>query len=118
MHATEDVYYTSLAGECGPQDVLATLGYANLAKVFHAAGDAAGCSSCGDAVVAIWGRCLQQSMLGCLEDGRPLPDDTPPAVRELPVGRLQLVEVVEMLQVGRRGAVLLSAPSCGGRRDA
>lgn len=47
-------------------------------------------------VVRIWSSCLQQCVLGCLEQGQPLPPEAP---RELPVGQLQLAEVVEMLQV-------------------
>jgi hypothetical protein len=47
-------------------------------------------------VVSIWSCTLQRCVLGCLEDGRPLPQGAP---TELPVGRLQLAEVVEMLQV-------------------
>lgn len=47
-------------------------------------------------VVSIWSSCLQQCVLGCREQGQPLPPEAP---RELPVGQLQLAEVVEMLQV-------------------
>jgi hypothetical protein len=46
-------------------------------------------------VVSIWSSCLQQCVLGCMEQGQPLPPEAP---RELPVGQLQLAEVVEMLQ--------------------
>lgn len=46
-------------------------------------------------VVSIWSSCLQQCVLGCQEQGtQPLPPEVP---RELPVGQLQLGEVVEML---------------------
>lgn len=55
-----------------------------------------GAHSCSDMVVSIWSSCLQQCVLGCQEHGQPLPPDVP---RELPVGLLQLAEVVEMLQV-------------------
>lgn len=48
-------------------------------------------------VVSIWSSCLQQCVLGCMEQGQPLPPEAP---TELPVGQLQLAEVVEMLQVG------------------
>lgn len=47
-------------------------------------------------VVSIWRSCLQQCVLGCQDQGQPLPPDVP---RDLPVGQLQLAEVVEMLQV-------------------
>jgi hypothetical protein len=55
-----------------------------------------GALSCSDMLVSIWSSCLSRSVLGLQEDGQPLP---PGAPTELPVGRLQLVEVVEMLQV-------------------
>ncbi|KAF6258416.1 subunit of axonemal inner dynein [Scenedesmus sp. NREL 46B-D3] len=79
----EDVYCCSL--EYGPQDARTSLGYYNLAKVTeiiipHIQGGAAVC-------------CVLQLQ----EDGQPLPAGAP---TELPVGRLQLVEVVEMLQNG------------------
>lgn len=55
-----------------------------------------GAMSCSDMVVSIWSACLQRSVLNVMEDGQPIPADAPV---ELPVGRLQLYEVVEMLQV-------------------
>jgi hypothetical protein len=56
----------------------------------------AGAQCCSDMVVSIWSSCLQQCVLGCDEQGQPLPPEAP---RDLPVGQLQLSEVVEMLQV-------------------
>jgi hypothetical protein len=55
-----------------------------------------GAACCNDMVVSIWSRCLQQCVLGCQEQGQPLP---PGAPKDMPVGQLQLAEVVEMLQV-------------------
>lgn len=46
--------------------------------------------------VSIWSSCLQQCVLGYGVQGQPLPPEAP---RDLPVGQLQLGEVVEMLQV-------------------
>lgn len=51
---------------------------------------------CADMVVSIWSSALQRSVLGVMEDGQPVPANAP---TDLPVGRLQLYEVVEMLQV-------------------
>ncbi|WIA32992.1 hypothetical protein OEZ86_006151 [Tetradesmus obliquus] len=99
----EDVYYCSI--EYGPQDARTSLGYYNLAKrrnmpflvpqVLQSTGEVQGALSCADMVVSIWSSCLSRSVLGLQEDGQPLP---PGAPMELPVGRLQLVEVAEMLQ--------------------
>lgn len=55
-----------------------------------------GAMSCSDMVVSIWSACLQRSVLGSMGDGQPVSADAPV---ELPVGQLQLYEVVEMLQV-------------------
>jgi hypothetical protein len=65
--------------------------------VLQSTGEVQGALSCSDMVVSIWSSCLSRSVLGLQEDGQALP---PGAPTELPVGRLQLVEVVEMLQVG------------------
>lgn len=62
----------------------------------------AGAQCCSNMVVSIWSTCLQQCVLGCNEQGQQLPPEAP---RDLPVGQLQLSEVVEMLQVC--GGVLL-----------
>jgi hypothetical protein len=67
-----------------------------LPQVLQSTGEMQGALSCSDMVVSIWASCLSRSVLGLQEDGQPLP---PGAPTELPVGRLQLVEVVEMLQV-------------------
>jgi hypothetical protein len=69
-----------------------------------------GARSCSNLVASIWSSCLQRCVLGCLEGGQRLP---PGAPRDMPVGRLQLAEVVEMLQVcvcvGGGGAVAEAA---------
>lgn len=90
----EDVYYCSL--EYGPQDARTTLGYYNLSKVLQSTGATDSAMACSDMVVSNWTSCLQRCVLGVLDDGRPVAPDTPV---DLPVGRLQLLEVVEMLLV-------------------
>lgn len=65
-------------------------------QVLQSTGEVQGALSCADMVVSIWSSCLSRSVLGLQEDGQPLP---PGAPTELLVGRLQLVEVAEMLQV-------------------
>lgn len=90
----EDVYYCSL--EYGPQDARTSLGYYNLSKVLQATGVPDRALACSDMVVSIWTSCLQRCVLKVLDDGQPLPAGAP---SELPVGRLQLLEVVEMLLV-------------------
>lgn len=67
--------------------------------MLQSTGEVQGALSCADMVVSIWSACLSRSVLGLQEDGQPLP---PGAPTELPVGRLQLVEVAEMLQVRER----------------
>jgi hypothetical protein len=66
-------------------------------------------------VVGIWSSCLQQCVMGCGVQGQPLPPEAP---RDLPVGQLQLGEVVEMLQVrcsaGRYQLQQLSLRLAGG----
>lgn len=88
----EDVFHAS--EEHGPEGAATSLGYHNLSKVLQAAGNAAGARACSDMVVRIWRAVLQRCVLGCMEDGGPLPPDAP---TQLPVGRMQLSEVVEML---------------------
>lgn len=77
------------------------------AQVLQSTGAMQGALSCSDMVVSIWSACLSRSVLGLMEDGQPLP---PGAPVELPVGRLQLVEVVEMLQVGGACCMRLVGP--------
>lgn len=88
----EDIFHAS--EEHGPEGAPTSLGYYNLAKVLQASGNTAGARSCSDMVVSIWCACLQRCVLGCLEDGAPLPPNAP---TQLPVGHMQLAEVVEML---------------------
>lgn len=95
MAFSEDVFHCSL--EYGPQDARTSLGYFNLSKVLAGAGHAQGASACADMVADIWAATLQRCVLGLAPDGDHLPAGTP--AEALPVGRLQLAEVVEMLQV-------------------
>ncbi|GIL43251.1 hypothetical protein Vafri_1046 [Volvox africanus] len=93
LHAfAEDVYYCSL--EYGPEDVRTSLGYYNMGKVFQSAGDIEKAASCNDQVVAIWAATLNAVVLGLTEAGGA---GRPAGAAALPVGRLQLMEVVDML---------------------
>lgn len=89
----EDVYYCSL--EAGPEDVRSSLGYYNLGKVFQTLGEVRKSMACNDQVVSIWLMALAAVMLGVQPDGTPLSDQAP---SQLPVGRLQMLEVVDMLK--------------------
>ncbi|KXZ56998.1 FAP146 protein [Gonium pectorale] len=102
----EDVYYCSL--EYGPEDVRTSLGYYNMGKVFQASGDLDKAASCNDQVVAIWAAALNAVVLGL----QPQPDrpGAPSGAPSLPVGRLQLMEVVDMLSdIARSRAAALGA---------
>ncbi|EFJ51977.1 hypothetical protein VOLCADRAFT_103179 [Volvox carteri f. nagariensis] len=93
LHAfAEDVYYCSF--EYGPEDVRTSLGYYNMGKVFQAAGELEKAASCNDQVVAIWAATLNAVVLGITESGGA---GRPAGAAGLPVGRLQLMEVVDML---------------------
>jgi hypothetical protein len=102
----EDVYHC--ACEYGPQDVRTSLGYYNLSKVLAEAGNSAGAVSCSEMVVNIWCTALQAVVLGVAADSGSTSSSSSSGgsgssnkgSRELPVGRLQLLEVVDMLQVG------------------
>ncbi|GFR40421.1 hypothetical protein Agub_g995 [Astrephomene gubernaculifera] len=104
LHAfAEDVYYCSL--EYGPEDVRTSLGYYNMGKVFQSAGDPDKAASCNDQVVAIWATALNAVVLGLVDSG-----SGRPAPVQLPVGRLQLMEVVDMLaDIARTRAGALGA---------
>ncbi|KAG2484101.1 hypothetical protein HYH03_017053 [Edaphochlamys debaryana] len=106
LHAfAEDVYYCSL--EYGPEDVRTSLGYYNLGKVFQSSGDLDKAASCNDQVVAIWAAALNAVVLGLVDEGgsRPLAPGG-----ALPVGRLQLMEVVDMLgDIARSRAAALGS---------
>ncbi|KAF8067274.1 hypothetical protein HT031_002321 [Scenedesmus sp. PABB004] len=82
-----------------------SLGYYNLAQVLRSTGNVPGALACAGQVAAIWAAALAAAALGAGPDGGALP---PGAPRELPVGQLQLLEVVEMLLVcaRTRGALL------------
>ncbi|PNH12392.1 Zinc finger MYND domain-containing protein 12 [Tetrabaena socialis] len=101
LHAfAEDVYYCSL--EYGPEDVRTSLGYYNMGK---ASADLDRAASCNDQVVAIWAAALNAVVLGLVDSGAGRP---PPG--QLPVGRLQLMEVVDMLaDIARSRAAALGS---------
>lgn len=94
LHAfAEDVQFCSL--EYGPEDVRTSLGYYNLSKVFQSMGDMEKSIACNDQVLNIWLAALCALVLG----------EVPNVMRrvqtvsaEIPLGRLQLLEVVDMLQ--------------------
>mmetsp|Transcript_5282 Transcript_5282/g.11569 ORF Transcript_5282/g.11569 Transcript_5282/m.11569 type:complete len:390 (+) Transcript_5282:260-1429(+) len=100
----EDVYYCSL--EYGPEDVRTSLGYYNMGKVFQSKGDMDKAAACNDQVVKIWSAALARAVLGVVQNRDGQMESLDPV--ELPVGRLQLMEVVDMLlDIGRsRQAVL------------
>mmetsp|Transcript_7527 Transcript_7527/g.18655 ORF Transcript_7527/g.18655 Transcript_7527/m.18655 type:complete len:385 (-) Transcript_7527:298-1452(-) len=95
----EDVYYC--AAEYGPEDARTSLGYYNMGKVFQAQGEGDKAAACNDQVLKIWTAVLCRVVLGVAQTADGLvPEASAPA--ELPVGRLQLMEVVDMLlDVGR-----------------
>ncbi|GLC38926.1 hypothetical protein PLESTB_000462100 [Pleodorina starrii] len=99
LHAfAEDVYYCSL--EYGPEDVRTSLGYYNMGKVFQSSGDMDKAASCNDQVVAIWAATLNAVVLGLTDPAAasgPGGGSGRPGAVALPVGRLQLMEVVDML---------------------
>ncbi|KAG2442496.1 hypothetical protein HXX76_002582 [Chlamydomonas incerta] len=103
LHAfAEDVYYCSL--EYGPEDVRTSLGYYNMGKVFQSSGELDKAASCNDQVVAIWATALNAVVLGLADGG----GGAQPAA--LPVGRLQLMEVVDMLtDIARSRAAALGS---------
>lgn len=103
----EDVYYCSL--EYGPEDVRSSIGYFNMGKVFHNKEETTKATACNDMVVSIWTRALCLVVLGIEQgqDGRM--ESAPPT--ELPVGRLQLMEVVDMLMDIGRGRQMAVGPS-------
>mmetsp|Transcript_9412 Transcript_9412/g.30930 ORF Transcript_9412/g.30930 Transcript_9412/m.30930 type:complete len:368 (-) Transcript_9412:45-1148(-) len=87
LHAfAEDVYYCAL--EYGPEDVRTSLGYYNLSKVFQSQGALGKAMACNDHVVGMWGHALRALVLG----------DGDGEVQSIPLGRSQLLEVVDMLQ--------------------
>ncbi|KAF5841781.1 subunit of axonemal inner dynein [Dunaliella salina] len=99
----EDVYYCSM--EYGPEDPRTSLGYYNLGKVFQSASEVEKAKACNDQVVKIWTSALCQVVLGVTQTPKGLVAEAN-APAELPVGRLQLMEVVDMLlDIGRSRAV-------------
>ncbi|KAK9806717.1 hypothetical protein WJX72_000426 [[Myrmecia] bisecta] len=90
----EDVYHCAL--EYGPEDVRTSLGYYNLAKVFQALNETDKCLRCSDQVMAIWFAELQRVVLGA--PGAVEPKGKGDAAPPLPLGKMQLLEVVEMLE--------------------
>eukprot|EP00798_Chlamydomonas_sp_ICE-L_P008130 gene8129-1379_t len=95
LHAfAEDIYYCSM--EYGPEDVRTSLGYYNMGKVFQSRGvGAEKVDACNDQVVRIWSAKLCQVVLGVVQGADGRMESVEPS--ELPVGRLQLMEVVDML---------------------
>jgi len=87
------VYYCSL--EYGPEDVRSSVGYYNMGRVFSSMDDSGRATSCNDMVVKVWLGALCRVVLGVatgIDGGM-----EPAAPSELPIGRLQLMEVVDML---------------------
>ena len=107
----EDVYHC--ACEYGPQDVRTSLGYYNLSKVLAEAANSAGAVSCSELVVNIWCTALQAAVLGVTvqpcstSSSRNTGSSSSKGSKDLPVGRLQLLEVVDMLQVRHDKPLLL-----------
>jgi tetratricopeptide (TPR) repeat protein len=92
----EDVYYCSI--EYGTEDARSAVGYYNMGKVLQNQGDYAKAASCSDRVIDIWSAALCRAVLGVVqsqEDGSL--ESTAPGSEPLPVGRLQLMEVVDMV---------------------
>ena len=125
----DDVYHCSL--EYGAEDVRTSLGYYNLAKVFHVLGSAEESMACSGLVVRIWLSALLQLVLnvdGSIAESlaaRAEPGSAaagsggkPAApMSEIPLGRAQLLEVADMLSdiCSMRAAVLGEAhASVGG----
>ncbi|KAJ9510112.1 hypothetical protein QJQ45_015587 [Haematococcus lacustris] len=95
----EDVYYCAV--EYGPEDPRTTLGFYNMGKVHQNRGDTTKSLACTNMVVKVWSAVLCRVVLGMsvTQDGL-VAEQSAPA--ELPVGRLQLMEVVDMLlDIGR-----------------
>ncbi|KAL6765932.1 subunit of axonemal inner dynein [Haematococcus lacustris] len=95
----EDVYYCAV--EYGPEDPRTTLGFYNMGKVHQNRGDTTKSLACTNMVVKVWSAVLCKVVLGMsvTQDGL-VAEQSAPA--ELPVGRLQLMEVVDMLlDIGR-----------------
>ncbi|GAX79686.1 hypothetical protein CEUSTIGMA_g7127.t1 [Chlamydomonas eustigma] len=94
----EDVFYCSL--EYGADDPRSAVGYYNMGKVFSNKGDDDKASAVNDMVVRIWSAALCKVVLGIVQTPEGRMESAPPS--ELPVGRLQLMEVVDMLMdIGR-----------------
>lgn len=94
----EDVYYCSL--EYGPEDVRSSVGYYNMGRVFVNMEEEARSAACNDMVVKVWNAALCRVVLGIVQNADGQMEGAEPS--ELPVGRLQLMEVVDMLMdIGR-----------------
>ena len=92
----EDVYYCSI--EYGTEDARSAVGYYNMGKVLQNQGDYVKAASCSDRVIDIWSAALCRAVLGVVQshDDGSLESATPGS-EPLPVGRLQLMEVVDMV---------------------
>lgn len=93
----EDVYHCS--AEYGPEDVRTSLGYYNLSKIFQGVGDIERSLSCNATVVNIWMEATVSRVLGAALSARLRKTRTSSAGEgHLPLGRSQLLEVVDMLE--------------------
>lgn len=91
----EDVYYCSM--EYGTEDARTAVGYYNMGKVFQNRDDNIRATACSDRVVAIWSAALCKAVLGVIQNSEDGSMESAPQGEPLPVGRLQLMEVVDML---------------------
>ncbi|GHP09441.1 hypothetical protein PPROV_000817600 [Pycnococcus provasolii] len=106
----DDVYHCSL--EYGAEDVRTSLGFYNLAKVFHVLGNTEESMACSGLVVRIWLTTLLQlvlhvdvataeSVAAKAEPGSAAAGSgggaNAAAMAEIPLGRAQLLEVADML---------------------
>ena len=86
--------------EYGPEDVRTSLGYYNLSKIFQGVGDIERSLSCNGQVVQIWMEAHVGSVLGAtLGPGlKKVQVSSLGPEGELPLGRSQMMEVVDMLE--------------------
>lgn len=91
----EDVYYCSI--EYGTEDARSAVGYYNMGKVLQNQGDYAKAAACSDRVIDIWSAALCRAVLGIVQSQEDGSLEASPGSEPLPVGRLQLMEVVDMV---------------------
>ncbi|GMH39276.1 hypothetical protein BSKO_07174 [Bryopsis sp. KO-2023] len=97
----KDVYYSSL--EYGPNEIRTSLGYYNLGKVFQTMGRLERAVACFKLVLRIWTEALSVVVLGTHQEVEKATAGDQSGEEEaespsLPLGRMQLLEVVDMLQ--------------------